>query len=293
MTLLDSAEDQGSFNSAQVTVNTLGATLIVAAFSVASGAPIISTPTGDTWVLLHTGTSRVRLAYILNPTPDAAYVVDVTGIIGGASLAVEVWDGIVAFWDYVEAANVVATSIQPGALGPPPLDGALFISGFSSNNNTGNRDGTIDSGFTIDLAAYAPAVAGFSVSSALAYKGQVSAAVEDPTWSDAFGPPTTSLSAAMAIFLPAVPGAAEATIDQEVIEVAGAEPLAEASIDQQVIEAVTVPTIPVTIDQFIIEYIPGSGSGPTPGPGPAACPPNFPVEPGSGDPACEPSPIIP
>lgn len=274
----------GGATTTPTPIDTSGADLITISSGYISISAVIDNY-GNTWVprtVRGSGGAFTVLWEAVAPLCGPGHTFTVAG--NGASICVAAFSLVNAFDQESAGGDQPAgNTVQPGALTPPAND-YLFISFFATNNNNGVPDAAIDSGFTI--AANAPAVAGTCVGSALAYLIQGAAAAENPTWTD---PDTTPhISAGMVTYSPILPGTVEATIDQVAVEYA--TPVeTEAEIDQVVVEYAASPVTGVIIDQYIIEYIPGPGSGPTPTPGPPACPPNFPVELGSGDPGCAPA----
>lgn len=273
----------GAGTSAPIDIT--GATLLVAILAGWPSTPGITDSEGHTWALL---TDRQgpdgggRLAYVEAPTTSATYTFTIAG--GGFQAAILLAFDEATTFESDASAIINAMAGQAGTVTPANPQ-ALIVSAMVAWNAGGS--GAVDSGLSLD-ERHTGGTAAMGV--AIGHLFQSPGAAIDPEWSVTGGTVQTAHTAAFtASFGPA---AIEATIDQAPIEYA--IPVeTEGTIDQAVAEYAASPTIEAVVDQYVIEYIPGSGGPGPPPPGPPGCPPNFPVEPGSGDPACAPSPIIP
>jgi hypothetical protein len=266
-------------------INTVGANLISIAVASSSGTPTLTDSMLNTWIpRTERGSagSRIRIFDCFNPLTDTAHTFTVTGGVG-PSASIGAFSGVLAFDQESAGADVASGSaIQPGPLTPPEA-GCLFVTGFSTNNNSTVADAAITAPFT--KAANAPAQGGARVGSALGYLIQGAAGAEDPTWSQ---PGNSHIAATMVTYTPDLT-VADAIIDQVVVELAD-QHIAELTIDQVMVEFAVQPPNPMHIDQCIVEYIPGIAPTP-PGPPPftpaPGCPVDFPVAP-AGDRQCVP-----
>lgn len=187
MALLDSGNDGGA-NGGTVTLNTVGATLIVVAsgsyYSYGPGA-VLSDDQSNTWTALTEygtdGQAKCRFWYCQNPNTNAAHQITIStsGKYIGFSVAAfdDTFDA--SAQDQANGSGSASndTSEQPGSV-TPTEDGALIVTTLVLDNAFTNL--AITESFTI---AENRAWVDQSMGHALAYKYQAAAAAINPQWS--------------------------------------------------------------------------------------------------------------
>lgn len=168
-------------------IDTTGATLLVASLGSYSGSPTISDSKGNTWTLLTAVTSAGGvlyqvLAYVENPTVGSGHTFTPTGGNLYQGLAVAAWSGVAvsSALDQQNSATTGGSTANTLATGSitPTTDNQLVVVGM--NNDDPLATMSIDSGFSI--AVDAPYIFAGSEGSCLAYLIQTSAAAANPTW---------------------------------------------------------------------------------------------------------------
>ena len=160
-------------------INTTGATLLVANNSNFGGTPGISDSYNNTWIPFtqRGGNNAQRMHYCINPVVGTGHTFTVTdGNVG--SLQVAAFSGVTGVLPFDQAsgaASAGSSTAQPGSLTPANAN-SLMICGLGFQN-AGTLSG-INSGFTITDTSPASGIYGGS----LAYLIQTTAVAENPTW---------------------------------------------------------------------------------------------------------------
>jgi hypothetical protein len=182
MALISSTSASGGAGGTSASIDTTGATLLVAVGVADSGTPSISDSKGNTWTpLTQVGGGfptyhRCRLYYVQNPTVGTGHTFTVSGTNASACFAAHgtlVTSGV---FDAEAGAQRLGVSAATG--GSVGAASRLVITGLG--NESGSVTPSIStSGFSLDINE--PHVGGVSYGTALGHK-YVSAA-EDPSWS--------------------------------------------------------------------------------------------------------------
>lgn len=203
----------GSSGGASSAIDTTGADLLVLSLSWydAFGSPTVSDAKGNTWTPLTARNNgwHHRLYYVKNASVGAGHTFTVAA--GYPAFIVHAFAGshLTAPFDGENG----ATGGTPGPVAAgsvtPSVNGALVLTGFSSNATTGV---TVSGGLTQTTKA---AVGGVCVFASTGYLVQTTAAAINPAWS--IGGGSDTIAVGIAAFKPAAAPAAVARADPFVI----------------------------------------------------------------------------
>lgn len=210
MALISSTSVGGGAGGTTGSIDTTGATFLVAIGVADSGVPSISDSKGNTWSHLTTrGGSfptyhRLRISYVNNPTVGTGHTFTCAGTNASACFAAFDSTAIASVFEAENGAqNLGVSSATGGSPGTPANANSLIISGLGVES--ASVSASVGSSFT--LAVSQPHVGGVSYGCFLAYK--ISSGSEDPAWS--LGG-TFDVNVANAIFKPSGGGGGGGTV---------------------------------------------------------------------------------
>lgn len=183
MALIVADSASGGAGGSTGSVDTTGATILIAVGVADSGTPTITDSKGNTWnSLTQVGGSfptyhRCRLYYVENPTVGTGHTFTVAGTNASACFAAFDATATTSVFDAENGAQNLGVSSATGGTVTPAGSNYLYISGL------GNEDASVSPslGSSFTLAVNESHVGGVSYGSALAYK--YTSAGENPAWS--------------------------------------------------------------------------------------------------------------
>jgi hypothetical protein len=201
MALITSGEAAANNSPTTGSLDTTGATLLVAVCTYAGSPTGVTDSKGNTWTALtayaNSGVTT-RIYYVNSNTPTVGtghtFTLNGTGI--AAVINVVAFSGTASSpFDLENGANSLsASTIQPGSVTPTAND-SIIVTGFSGGNTFGGA-ATINSGFTI--TDQSPLTGGVNYGSAAAYLIQGTLAAVNPTWT--LGSTVSNIASSVAVF---------------------------------------------------------------------------------------------
>lgn len=159
-------------------IDTTGATLLVAAVSATT--PSVSDSKGNTWAtaIAGTGVPTTTMFYVKNPTVGTGHTFTGSGTV--PAICVFAYSGTDTTADVDQSsagANTSQATAQPGSV-TPTVNNEVIVTAFGDFSNIPNY--SVDSGFTIQEHQNYTAGAAFGI--AMADLIQTTATAENPTW---------------------------------------------------------------------------------------------------------------
>jgi hypothetical protein len=199
-----SASNTGSGSATTASLDTTGATLLVAVCMDASTTGVTDSKS-NTWataVVQTTSGNTLGIYYVKNPTVGTGHTFTCGSVVASISVAAFSGTDTTANVDQTNSHFQAGTAtIQAGSI-TPSASNEIVIGAFGDADN--HPPYSIDSSYTI--YAHANYVAGLAFGSALAYLIQTSAAATNPTWTfAASGSPYSAIASFKAAAVATVP----------------------------------------------------------------------------------------